>query len=95
MTDGVNPRRLPMPWLTGSGSLMTSMARARFGQAADEAALLQRRDQPVNAGFGAQIERVLHLVEGRRNAGFLEPLMDETQKLELFPRQHRGPSLVG
>ena len=64
-------------------------------QAADEAALFQSRDQPMDAGFGAQVERILHLVEGRRDAGFLEPLMDETQQLELFPRQHLGPSLVG
>ena len=46
------------------------------GQAADEAALLKRNDQPVDAGFGAQIERVLHLVEGGRNAGFLQPLVE-------------------
>jgi hypothetical protein len=32
-------------------------------QAADEAALFERRDQPVNAGLGAQVERILHLVE--------------------------------
>ena len=30
MTLGVKPRR-PMPWLTGSGNLITSMARARLG----------------------------------------------------------------
>ena len=34
-------------------------------QASDEAALLQRRDQPVDAGFRPQIERFFHLVEGR------------------------------
>ena len=37
-------------------------------QAADEAALHQRRDQPVDAGLRLQIERVLHLVEGGRHA---------------------------
>ena len=40
----------------------------------------------MNAGFGAQIERVLHLVEGGRHAGFLEALMDETQQLGLLAR---------
>ena len=49
-------------------------------QAADEAALLQRRDQAVNAGFGAQVERILHLVERRRHARLLEALMDKAQE---------------
>ena len=59
-------------------------------QAADEAALLERRDQPMDAGLGAQVERILHLVEGGRHAGFLQPLMDEAQKLELLACQHLG-----
>ena len=58
------------------------------GQAADEAALFQRRDQPVDAGFGAQVERVLHFVEGGRHARFGQPLVDEAQKLELLAGQH-------
>ena len=58
------------------------------GQAADEAALLQRRDQPVDAGFRPQVERVLHLVEGRRNPGLGQPFMNETQELELLAGQH-------
>ncbi len=66
-------------------------ARA-IGQPADEAALLQRRDQPVDAGFGAQIERILHLVEGGRHAGFLQAFVDEAQKLELLAGQHRSVS---
>ncbi len=57
-------------------------------QAADEAALLQRRDQAVDARFRAQIQRVLHLVEGGWHACFLEPFIDEPQKLVLFARQH-------
>ena len=36
-----------------------------IGQTANEAALLQRQDQAMNAGFGAQIERFFHFVEGR------------------------------
>ena len=62
-------------------------ARA-IGQAADEAALLQRGDQAMDAGFRAQIERVLHFVEGGRHAGLLQALMDEAQQLELLAGQH-------
>jgi ComEC/Rec2-related protein len=58
------------------------------GKAADEAALLQGRDQPVDAGFRPQIERVLHLVERGRNSGFFQPLVDEAQKLELLASEH-------
>src|ERR1051326_4682442 len=58
------------------------------GQPADEAALLERRDQPVNAGLRAQVEGVLHLIERRRHAGFLQPLVDEAQQLELLAGQH-------
>src|SRR5512138_3085383 len=56
------------------------------GQAADETALLERRDQAVDARLRAQIERVLHLVEGGRHAAFLQALADEPQKLVLFAR---------
>ena len=59
------------------------------GQPPDEATLIQRGNQPVNAGFGAQVQRVLHFVEGRRHAGFGQPLVDEPQEFELFARQHR------
>ena len=87
MTLGVKPRAADaladlvrqLDDLDGAGAVR---------QAADEAALLQRRDQPVNAGFGPQIERVLHLVERGRNAGFLQPLVDEAQKLELLASEH-------
>src|ERR1700733_15233909 len=58
-------------------------------QAADKAALLKRRDQPVNAGFGAKVERILHLVKGGRNPGLLESLMDKTQELSLLACEHR------
>ena len=64
--------------------------RARpVGQPADEAALLERRDQPVDAGLRRKVERILHLVEGGRNAGFLQPLVDEQQQFMLLARQHR------
>ena len=57
--------------------------------AAQEAALFQGGDQPVNAGFGLEVQRVLHLVEGGRHAGFADPLMDEHQQFILFAGQHR------
>src|SRR5262249_18900718 len=58
-------------------------------QAADEAALLECRDQTMNAGFGAQVERILHLVERGRNACFFQALMDKTKEFCLLARQHR------
>ncbi len=89
MTLGVKPRRSDRgPGSTVSGQLDHFDGARTVGQAADEAALLQRRDQAVNAGLGAQVERVLHLVEGGRHAGFLEALVDEAQKLELLAGQH-------
>ena len=63
--------------------------RARaVGQAADEAALLQRHDQAMDARFRAQVERVLHFVEGGRNPLGLQALMDEAQQLALLSGQH-------
>ena len=63
--------------------------RARaIGEPPDEAALLQRHDQPMNAGLGAQIERLLHFVEGRRHALVLQALVNETKQLALLPGQH-------
>ena len=92
ITLGENARRgAARPGETDSGSLIISMRAGAVRQAADEAALLQRRDQPVNAGLGPQIERVLHLVEGRRHAGLLQPLVDEDSssycfRVSTFPR---------
>ena len=43
-----------------------------IGEPADEATLFQRGDQPVDAGFGPEIERRLHFLERserRRVAG--------------------------
>ena len=57
-------------------------------QAAQEAPLLQRRDQAVDAGLGGQVQGFLHLVEGRGDAGLLEPLVDEHQQFVLFAREH-------
>ena len=60
-------------------------------QAADEAALLERGDQPMDAGFRLEVERLLHLVEGGRHAGLLQPLMDEHEKLFLLRCEHLVP----
>src|SRR5262249_2996164 len=58
------------------------------GEPPDEAAFLKRRDQAMDAGLGAQVERFLHLVEGRRHAGLLEPLVNEAEQLVLLACQH-------
>ena len=58
-------------------------------QPPDEAALLERGDEPVDAGLRPEVERVLHLVEGGRDAALLQPLVDEQQQFELLARQHR------
>jgi hypothetical protein len=60
-------------------------------QAADEAAFLERHDQAVNARFGAQVERVLHFVEGGRHTGLLHSGVDETEQFALLFRQHDVP----
>ena len=62
------------------------------GQAADEATLFQRGDEAVDTRLRAQVERVLHFIEGRRHAGLLQPFIDETQKFILFARKHREHS---
>ncbi len=73
-----------MPWATEFGQLDHFNGARPVGQAADEAALLQRRDQPVNAGFGTQVEGVLHFIERGGHPRLGEPLMDEAQELELL-----------
>ena len=55
---------------------------------AQEATLFQGGDQAVDAGFGFQVQRLFHLIEGRRNAGFAHPLVNEHQQLVLFAGQH-------
>ena len=54
----------------------------------DEPALFKRCDKTVDAGFGRQVQRILHLVKGWRNAGFLNALIDEEQQFLLFTSQH-------
>jgi hypothetical protein len=59
-------------------------------QAADEIAFLERADQPVHAGLGFEVQRLLHFFEGGRNARFAQPLIYEAEQFMLFARQHRG-----
>jgi hypothetical protein len=61
------------------------------GQPAHEAALLERGDEPMDAGFRLEVERFLHLIEGGRHAGLLQPLMDEHEKLFLLRGEHLVP----
>ena len=61
------------------------------GQAADKAALLQRRDQPMNPGLRLEIEGLLHLVERGWHPRLLQPLMDEHEKLFLLQCEHLVP----
>jgi hypothetical protein len=61
-------------------------------QAANEAALFQCSNETVDTRLRAQVQRVLHLVEGGRNAGFLQAFTDEPQKLILFARKHLDQS---
>ena len=79
-----------MPWATEFGQLDDLDGARPVGQAADEAALFQGGNEPVDAGLGAQVEGVLHLVEGGRNAGLGQALVDEAQELELLAGQHRS-----
>ena len=84
----------PAPWArrrsSGSRAADDLEGAGAMRQAADEAALVERRDQPVDAGLGLQVERLLHLVEGRRHACFLHALVDEEQQLFLLCGQHQA-----
>src|SRR5580704_14652328 len=57
-------------------------------QAADEAALLEAADEPVDARFRLEAQRVLHFLERGRNAAIRQATVDEEQQLILFARQH-------
>src|SRR5437868_2268448 len=61
-------------------------------QPANEPALLERRDQPVHARLGLEIERLPHFVEARADTALLEAVVDEEQQFALLGGEHR-PSL--
>ncbi len=60
------------------------------GKAADEAALDQRGDEPMDAGFRLEIERILHLVERGRHPVGTHALVDEEQEFFLLLGQHQA-----
>src|SRR5690606_4580056 len=76
------------PWCDRIGEAQHFQCARPVWQPANEAALLERRDQPVDAGFRREVERILHLVEGGRDTGFLQPFMDEEKQFVLLARQH-------
>src|SRR3982074_2998762 len=67
-----------------------------IGKAANEAALFKGCDEAMDPGLRTQIQRILHLVEGGRNAGFLQAFADESQEFVLFARKHldQSPGLI-
>jgi len=62
------------------------------GQAPQELALLERADQAVDAGLRLEVQRLLHLLERGRYAGFGEAIVDEADQLVLLGGEHRGSS---
>ena len=50
--------------------------------------MLQESSVGANPDEALQVEGVFHLVERRGYAGFGQPLVDETQELELLAGQH-------
>ena len=96
MTVGEKRPRSPPPRVrarVGDGGILRQphhFERAgAMRQAADEAALLQPADQAVDARFGFEAQRLLHFLEGGRNAAFGKPPVDEDQQLVLLSCQHR------
>jgi hypothetical protein len=76
--------------MAGPPSTICGLKGARpLGQAAEEPALLQRRDQAMDPGLGRQVQRFLHLIEGGRDAAFLDPFMDEHEQFVLLTGEHR------
>ena len=63
--------------------------RARaMRQTAEKPALLERRNQPVNARFRAQLDRLFHLLEGGGGVVALHMGIDEEKEFELLFGQH-------
>ena len=89
--DGEGQRE-PVSSMPGVNRLSVDLLVDAVGEAADEAAFLQRRDQAVDARLGRQVQRLLHLVEGRRNARLPDALMNEHQEFVLFLREHGAES---
>ena len=60
-------------------------------QPADETPLFQGGNQAVDARLGLEVQGLLHLVEGGGHARFLQPLMNEHEKLFLLRSEHQVP----
>jgi len=63
-------------------------------QTPNEAALLERRDQPVNPRLGFEVERLAHLVETRADPGPAQTFVDEHQQFMLFRGEHKDALLL-
>ena len=55
-----------------------------IGQPANEAALLERHDEPMNSRFRAQLQRFFHFVERRGHPSLLQALVDEANSSLCF-----------
>ena len=44
----------------------------------------------MNSRLRPQIQRILHLIEGGRDAALLQPFLNEAKEFELLAGQHRG-----
>src|SRR3546814_9490130 len=93
LRSGTTFSRAGAAGFAASGTLSTSSARA-VGKAAEEASFFQGADQPVDARFRLEAERLLHLLERRRNAARVEALLDEVEQFMLLRGQHRSFSMM-
>jgi hypothetical protein len=55
-----------------------------------EAAFLKGGDQPMDAGLGLELQRILHLFEAGGETGFPQVSVDEHKQLVLFACEHGG-----
>src|SRR5206468_2931137 len=62
------------------------------GEPPNEAALLERRDQPMHARLRFEIQRLAHFVEARADPVLLQASIDEEQQFALLGGEH-WPSL--
>ncbi len=64
-------------------------------QPLQEPAFLKGADQPVHTRLGLEAQRFLHLLEGRGNAGFGQPVFYEANEFVLFAGKHAAFSCHG
>ena len=90
MTLGENLCSLGAETVADFGKPQDFDGSGAIGQAANEAALLERHDEPMNSRLRAQFQRLFHFIERRRHPLVLQALVYKTQKLALLFRQHFG-----